>query len=596
MQAFQPSAEKRHVGVNNRNQPAGLAQAGFCNNDVRMHNPTFLTDVLILLIAAVFIVVLFRHLRMSPVLGYLVAGASIGPYGLSIIKAPEITGNIAEIGVVFLLFLIGLELSFDRLRDMRRYMFGVGGLQVAITGAVIANIAGLFIENRAAAIIVGLGIAMSSTSVVLQVLHERREQASQPGRLALSVLILQDFAVVPLLVLIPLLSSGTAGAELLPQIGLVLFKAMVALLVIFVAGRLFLRPMFRLVAEAHSPEIFAAATLLVVLGLSFVTNMFGLSMALGAFLAGLLLAETEYEHQVEADILPFKGLFLGLFFMSVGMSVDIGFIIDNLGIFLLASACLIIIKAIIIIAICRFYGIRQGNAFETGFLLAQGGEFAFVILNMLAGQSLMTLEQSQALMVVITITMAVTPLMAAMGRKLGDMAEGRKPQTGSTAKSETADLANHVIMVGFGRKGQMLARLLTEEKIPFVAIDMDPHNVAVARKKMLPVYYGDATRPEVLQAIGVERADMVVFTSALLKSVERPIRSIRTLFPELTIIARSATRQTADELRAAGANVVVEENLESGLQLGAALLRTRGTAPYEVQRVIEHLRHAEAQN
>lgn len=558
-----------------------------------MQHPAFLSDVLILLLAAVLIVATFRHLRMSPVLGYLAAGTLIGPHGFAIISSPEQMGGIAEIGVVFLLFLIGLELSFDRLRDMRRYMFGIGGFQVAITGVLAATITGFFLENREVAAIIGMALAMSSTSVVLQVLSERHEQSTQPGRLALSVLILQDFAVVPLLVLVPMVGSGISEAELLPEVGLVLFKAMVALLVIFVAGRLLLRPMFRLVADAHSPEIFSAATLLVVLGLAFATQSIGLSMALGAFLAGLLLAETEYEHQVKADILPFKGLLLGLFFISVGMNVDMGFIVANFRLLILASGCLILLKALIIIIICRFYGIKHGNAFETGFLLAQGGEFAFVIFSMMASRGLMSVTAAQSLMVIVTITMAVTPLLAAAGRRLGDAVEGRNSGSGNVAESDTADLSNHVIMVGFGRKGQMLARLMEEEKLPFVAIDMDPLNVASARKNKLPVYYGDATRPEVLQAIGVERADMVVFTSAMLKSVERSISAIRWLFPELTIIARASDRETADQLRAAGATLVVEENLESGLQLGAAMLRARGAVPHEITRVIEQLRQEE---
>lgn len=555
-----------------------------------MHDTSFLTDVLILLIAAVVIVASFRSLKMSPVLGYLVAGAAIGPYGLSIIKEVETTAGIAEIGVVFLLFIIGLELSFERLRDMRRHVFGLGTLQVVLTGGLIAAALHYLAIPLTASMVVGFSLAMSSTAVVLQVVNERGEQASQPGRLSLAVLILQDFAVVPLLVLIPLLAQHHSHDALAGIIALTLFKALIALVLIFILGRLFLRPLFRFIARIGSPELFAATTLLIVLGAAYATHHVGLSLALGAFLAGLLVAETEYEHQVAADIMPFQGLFLGLFFMSVGMSLDIDIILDQYLLIAAMALGLIFFKAGIIILLCRLYRIRTGNAFETGFLLAQGSEFGFILFGMAARESILTAEWAQLMMVIVTLSMALTPLMAGIGRRVGDWLE--KNRSGPTQRigGDTSDLRNHVIIAGFGRRGKMLASLLALDKIPFVAVDMDPRDVSEARKKLLPVYYGDSSRVEVLQAIGADRAQMIIFTYAAPKTLEKAIATARQAFPEVKIVARAPDTMSATHLQELGAHVVVEEALESSLHLGAALLRARGTVESEITRLMDRMR------
>jgi len=549
-----------------------------------MHDTSFLSDVLFLLAGAVAIVTVFRFLRMSPVLGYLVAGAAIGPYGLHIVRDVETAGNIAEIGIVFLLFMIGLELSLERLRDMRRHVFGLGTLQVGITAALVALAAVISGLPGTAAIIIGGVLAFSSTAIVLQVVEERGESSSQIGRLSLAMLILQDLAVVPLLVLIPILASDTPDGLFLPIV-MAMLKVVGALFGILIIGRLLLRPFFRLIASTHSPELFAATTLLVVLGTSYATEHAGLSLALGAFVAGLLLAETEYQHQVEADVLPFKGLFMGLFFMTVGMALDIQMILQQFWLLIGMALALMVGKGAIIFLLCRFFQFRRGTSLKTAALMAQGSEFAFIMFALASQEGVLPTEVSQFLMVMVTISMALTPPIAS----LGDWFVGWMERHGSIQASgtgrETTDLDNHVIVAGYGRLGQMLVKLLQMEKINFVAIDLDPRHVAEGRQDNLPVFYGNARRDEVLEAVGIERAQMIVFTFSSSRDAMRSIQTIRRKFPNTKIVARAMDRKAAEMLSRIGVDVVVRETLEAGLNLGGAVLRARGTPGPEVSRV-----------
>ncbi len=555
-----------------------------------MHHGAMYLDILILLAAAVAIVAGFRFLRMSPVLGYLVAGVLIGPHGLALIEDVQQTAGIAEIGVVFLLFMIGLELSFSRLREMRTQVFGFGSLQMLLTGSALGLIGYGLGLSASQALVVGAVLSLSSTAIVMQVVAERGENNSQVGRIALALLILQDLAVVPLLVLIPLLAKGGDDVQILTTVGHALGRALLAMVAIVLVGRVVLRPMFRLIAQAHSPELFIAATLLVVIGCSVATESAGLSLALGAFIGGLLVAETEYKHQVEADIMPFKGLFLGLFFMTVGMSVDPMLIWQEWDYILLLTVLLLVMKASIITLLCRLFRFRHSKAIRAGFLLAQGSEFAFVTFGLAMEQGFLPERATQMLMVVVTVTMGLTPMLAGLGQRVGKYVESLTSHEEASAFHETFDLDNHVIIAGFGRVGQMLAQILELEKIPYVAVDMDPANVLEGRQRRQPVYYGDASRADVLQAMGLERADMVALTFNNPKELARAVHGIKRIQRSVRIIARSRDARTAKLLMAAGADLAVPETFEASLHLGSALLRAKGVAEHEASRIIQQVR------
>ncbi len=553
-----------------------------------MHQTLHLPVILILLAAAVVIVALFRKLRVSPVLGYLVAGAAIGPGGSGIVTDVEGTSAIAEIGVVFLLFIIGLELSWERLRATRKQVFAVGGAQVVITAGMLALGLYYFDFTTQAAIIIGGGLALSSTALVLQLIDESGQKSSQLGRLSLAVLLIQDLAVVPLLVLVPALASGheTVGAEL----GQVAAKACVALLMIIFAGRMLLRPLYRHVASLQNPEIFTALTLLVVLGTGWLTYSAGLSLALGAFLAGLLMAETEYRHQVAADVMPFKGLFLGLFFMAVGMSVDMRVMTDHFPLILSFTLMLMAAKAMLIHLLCRAFGFSLHASMQAGLLLSQSGEFAFILFGLAAENHFISHDALQILMTIVTLSMALTPIVALLGRWASHARMADAPRSDRESLAEMRDLSDHVIIFGFGRIGQTIAKLLSAENIHYIALDMQAATVAQAKKIGLAVYYGDGARREVLHAIGIERASAAIVTVNDVTAAEAAVYAIRAASPHLPIIARARDLNSVLALEAAGATVAVSEMFETSLQLGGALLRALGVVEHEIVRITEIFR------
>lgn len=553
-----------------------------------MHGTHFLFDVLVLLTAAVGIVVVFRSLRLSPVLGYLVAGAAIGSYGFNIIQ--DINPAIGEVGVVFLLFVIGLELSLQRLRELRSYVFGFGTLQVALTAGLIGSVVWYFSGNPAVAIILGGGLAFSSTAVVLQVLAERGEQSTQVGRLALATLLLQDFAVVPLLVLVPLLADLDA-VSIWPAIGNAAKQAVIVLGVMFIAGRILLRPLFRLIVRTRSRELFVATTLLIVLGASYASEQAGLSLAMGAFLAGLLVAETEYQHQVEADILPFKGLFLSLFFMTIGMSIDLHLVIVQWPLVLGLSLFIMLCKILVMFVLSRLFHFTAGRALQAGLLMAQGSEFAFVLFGLAHLNGIFDDFIAQMLFVVVSITMAMTPMLHGLGTMMGEWIDRRNRRGEHNHLSEeTADLDHHTIIVGLGGKGNIISKMLDEAKQRYVILDATPQNVSRGRKAGKPVYYGDASRVDILRSIGADRADTLLITFSGTQRVGKMVRAIHQAFPHLSIIVRADGMEEATILKSLGARVVITETLESGLQVGGALLRSRGVPDEEIGRIWECMR------
>lgn len=549
----------------------------------------FLPHLLIILSAAVFVVAIFKRLNLSPVLGYFVAGAVIGGHGFGIVTVKE-TSTFAEFGIVFLLFAIGLELTLERLKAMRRHVFGFGTLQVLISGALIGLLVYVVGGNMNAAIMIGGGLALSSTAIVLQVLAEHRRQSTQVGRLSLATLLMQDFAVVPLLVLVPLL-SGAAGS-IVGAMGLAFLKAIIALVVIFVVGRLALRPLFSMISSSNAAktnELFVATTLLIALGAAWATEHMGLSLALGAFVAGILVAETEFQHQVEDSINPFKGLFLGLFFMTVGMSIDVNLIIQKLPLILLMSFGLIIVKALIITLLCLVFRFTVGAAIHAGLLLSQGGEFSFILFKLAAERSILDAELSQILLLVVTVTMALTPLLSAIGNWCAEKLD-KDTMDRDYIYKEIADLENHVIIIGFGRVGKMVAQLLEEEEVHYVAVDLDSANVETAREQGFPAYPGDASNQHLLEVLGIERAQSVIITVEEETVLMMITSIIKHHFPNVTVIVRAKDLHNAEELAAAGAHVIVPETYETGLQLGGAVLKSVGISEWEVSRLKNQFR------
>jgi CPA2 family monovalent cation:H+ antiporter-2 len=546
-----------------------------------------LRDLLIILLAAVAVVPLFRRLHASAVLGYLVAGTLIGPFGLGLIRDVEAVAVLAHFGVVFLLFSIGLSLSIERLTSLRRYVFGLGIAQVLATAVALWGILRLLGLESPVALVLGGGLALSSTAVVLQVLIERRELATPQGRVAFAVLLLQDLAVVPLLTLVPLLR--VPETPVLPALGLAFVKGALALVLILAAGRLLLRPLLRAVTRGGNPELFTGIVLLLVLGIGWLTEQAGLSMALGAFLAGVLIAETEYRPQVEGDIQPFRGILLALFFMTVGMGVDLTVLWDRAPVLLGLLGGLLVLKAGILLGLARAFRLGTGTAVAVGLMLAQGGEFGFVLFALARQAGVLSAEVAQVAVLVVGLSMAVTPFLLAASRRVAQRIE-RSEASHHMLAGDAGDLREHVLIAGYGRVGQTLALLLGSRGTPFVALDLNPERVAEARRHGLPVYYGDASRADVLKAAGVDRAQAVVITVDEPASAGRTVAVLRRLAPELPVLARARDLGQCEELARAGATAVVPEMVEGSLQLVAALLRQIGASADEVEQMLGEFR------
>lgn len=541
-----------------------------------MHSSSqYLFDIIILLSAAVFIVIAFWKMNISPVLGYFVAGALINLPGSELIRSAEIMENLAEFGVVFLLFIIGLELTFERLIAMRIHVFGFGSLQVIVTTIAIWCVARAFGADSKTALVIGGSLALSSTAMVLQVLQEKGHQATQVGRLSIAVLILQDVAVVPLIVFINILGGNSEGG-IISSLGQSLGQAAIALVLIFIAGRLLLRPLFSIIAKMESNEIFVATTLLIVLAAAYITEHFNLSMALGAFVAGLLVAETEHRLSVEHAVLPFKDLFLGLFFMTVGMSMDIQLLFNQLPLITLLSIILIVLKTSIIYILCRFFRFKGAPAIQAGLLLAQGGEFAFILFRLASELNVLSSEIAQILMMVTTVTMAFTPLLSGIGDWISNVSTEKVILDDAAVEMDTQDLHNHVIVAGFGRVGYMVTKMLTAEHLSYVVVDIQSKIVQEGKSDGFPIYLGDVTRPEILKSIGIERAQAIVISIKNEVTIKKIVSLVARDFPHVNIIIRLPDLSNVETYKDLGASKIIPETSEIGLQLGAAALSLSG--------------------
>ena len=542
-----------------------------------------LREVLVFLAAAGLVVPLFRRIRVSPVLGYLVVGLVIGPFGLArftgdypllahvVISDLEGVRALAELGVIFLLFMIGLELSLDRLWGMRRLVFGLGGLQIVLTGTIIAAIASAFDNSLPAAIVLGAGFALSSTAIVMQLLGENRRLGTPAGRTAFAILLCQDLAVLPILFLVGALAAK-GGQSPAIAFALAAGQAISAVVLILIAGRLILRPLFRFAGSAASREMFLALVLLIIVGTALLTEMAGLSMALGAFLAGLLFAETEYRHAIEVDIEPFKGLLLGLFFVSVGMSIDLTQVAAN-PFWLAASVVgLFLVKGPIIFALTRLFGEPRSVAAEVALLLGQSGEFAFLVVGMAFSLGLMPQETAQFMLIVTGLTMTVTPVVAYFARSLAAGMEATAARDVEPGENVAANLTGHVIIVGYGRVGQLLGSVLDTQELPHIGIDIDANLVARFRSVGAGIYFGDASQPEILHRFSPGEAAALVVTMDNPLPAEAIIRAARKHWPDLSIYARARDIAHARHLVDCGANHAIPETMEASLQLGEMVL------------------------
>lgn len=548
----------------------------------------YLVEIAAFLLGVVIIVPIFKKIRLSPILGFLAVGALIGPHSLAIVKDVKGIQHFAELGVIFLLFTIGLELSFERLKSYAGVIFGLGSAQVISCAVAIGGIAYLWGNSTESAIIIGLCLSLSSTAMVMQLLTERGELATRHGRNSFSILLFQDLAVVPILILLSLFGQKEDGG-ILTAIGMALFNAVVAIVLIVVIGRLGLRKLFAIAARTHSIDVFTAMTLLTILAISMLTGVAGLSMALGAFMAGLLLAETEFRHQIEGEIEPFKGLFLGLFFMSVGMNIDFVVAFEN-GLWLIISVFgLIALKSFITLICALLFRIKFADAIRSAILLAEAGEFAFVVI----GQATLVYDlvdnnTAQFMVATAGISMMFTPALASMGQWISKRIQPE--QSHSVTDIEHDDLHDHIVIAGFGRVGASVSEILQSQAIPYVAIDNNPDEVSHHHKTDKPVYMGDASRSEVLKHVGIERA------SALLITMNDPKDALRTLdiakqhWPDLTIIVRSRDTEHSQSLIAGGANRIVPETLEASLQLSNYVLRASGYSRDEANDCIDSIR------
>ena len=540
------------------------------------------SDALVVLGTAGIVVPIVSRLGFSPVLGYLGAGALLGPLGLgSLINsfpvlfwftvgdAKDVAG-IAELGIVFLLFLIGLELSLHRLLTMRRLVFGLGGLQVLITTALLAGAATYVGWNLSEALILGASLSLSSTAIVLELLSRQGRLTSNVGRSSFAVLLLQDLAVIPILMFISILATG-AGDSVLLNLGRALLQAAVALGVIIVFGRLLLQPLFRMVAATRSRDLFIATVLFVIIAAGVIANQAGLSMALGAFVAGLLLAETAYRKAIEATIEPFKALLLGIFFFTVGMDIDVRELLREPLLLAAAVVGLIAVKSLLITGLARLFRLSWPVAVEMGLLLGPGGEFAFVGIGAAAELGLIDTRLASFALAVTSVTMAVTPPLSIAGRRFASRLRAAGPvSTELTARPSAA--GKQAIVVGYGRVGKVVCALLKEHGIAFIAADSDAHRVTHDRRDGHNVYYGDAADPEFLEICGLASAAGVIITIHDHDLIDEVVEHVRAMRPDILIVSRARDANHARHLYRLGATDAVPETVEASLQLSEAAL------------------------
>jgi CPA2 family monovalent cation:H+ antiporter-2 len=566
-----------------------------------MHHETWLKDLLVFLVAAGLIVPLFHRARVGAVLGFLLIGVAVGPYGFGALAADfpwlryltiEDRARVepfAELGVMFLLFLIGIEMSVERLWSLRRFVAGIGSVQFLLSAVVCGVVLSMLGASTSAAIILGLALAMSSTAVVMQLLEEQGRTATPLGQVAIAVLLFQDLMVAPVLFGAEILARGGDVAAGLAK---ALLTAVVTIAVILVAGRFLMRPVFSIAAKTGSRELIMAMTLLLVIGFASVTGYAGLSTALGAFLAGVLLSETEYRHQIEIDIAPVKGILVGLFFISVGMSIDVRVVWGAIGLVLISVALLLAVKAAILFAAARLFGVALGVTVEAAILLAQAGEFAFIVIALGRATGLVSGALAQLATAVVGISMMLTPFMAMGARMLAGRIQ-RIEHRDQMPSEDVAEHTDHVIIGGYGRVGQVIGRLLKAENVPFVALDTNADLASDGAERGEAVFLGDAARGEFLRRAGAAGARAFVVTVNSPRAAERMVAAARKERPDAPVFARARDPAHASRLLKLGAIEVTTEAMEASLQLGARVLEGLGVSDDAVARRLDAMRDQE---
>jgi monovalent cation:H+ antiporter-2, CPA2 family len=542
-------------------------------------------DILLVLGTAGIIVPLLMRWGISSILGYLIVGILLGPdvIGALAEKLPVLNtiafsrnadfGSLAELGVVFLLFLIGIELSLERLNTMKRLVFGLGGLQVVISLLIITAAAIYLGYDNRQAIVLGMALSLSSTAIVIQLLSEQKRLGTQAGRVSFSVLLMQDLAVIPMLMLLGLMSTDTSDS-LASGIVQALVQAIAAIFVIIVVGRYALRPLLKMVASTQSADLFMAAVLFITIGTGALALQAGLSMSLGAFIAGLMLAETEYRRAVEAIIEPFKGILLGAFFLLVGLGLDLNALAEQPAMIIGTALALVSLKSFLIYGLARFYKVQRMAALESALLLGPCGEFAFVLVAAAVSSGVMGQDADTTPLLIVTLSMMLIPVLSRLASWLRPHFATRLQS--ANVEAPPGELSGHVIIAGFGRVGTLIASMLEEHKISYIAADGDAAIVSRERKNSMPVYFGDATNLEFLRKCGLATAKALAITMDNPVRADDIVKVARAANPELKIIVRARDERHAMKLYLDGATEAVPETIESSLQLGEALLVETG--------------------
>jgi CPA2 family monovalent cation:H+ antiporter-2 len=554
-----------------------------------------LLSVLLMLSAAVVAVAVARRFRLPSMLAYLAIGIALGPYGLALLKESTEVDSFAEFGVVFLMFSIGLEFSLKRLQAMRTLVFGLGSSQVVLTALGTGLVAMLaYDQNWRSGIAVGLAVAMSSTAIVARMLSERFDLHSRSGRQTMGVLLFQDLAVAPCLILLPALAAS--GDDLWRSLAVAAAQTIAVLALLIWLGKKLMARIFDAAAKARSNELLVLTTLWIVVGLSFLTAQSGLSLALGAFVGGMLISETVYRHHVEADIRPFRDILLGLFFVTVGMMLDIGYVLANIHKLALAVILLIGGKALVMLLITGVSRTPLVASLRTAAQLAQAGEFGLVLIELAHQLQLISVSVFQITLSAMLLSMFIAPFLIDRAARLsGDLGRGdwaHKAAAIHAIAVHSLDLGQHVVICGFGRTGERIAEFLAIENIPFIALDVDPQRIAEARARGINVVFGNADRAEVLQAAGVSRARAVVVSYPDTHSAERVLRIVRATRPEMSVVVRTTDDRDVARLKSAGATEVIPDVLESSLLIAAETLVQAGIP---MKRAILHVRAARAE-
>jgi len=547
----------------------------------------FLPFALVLLGACVLAVPIARRLRLSPIVAYLAAGVVIGPWGIGVIRAPSIMLGVAELGIVLMMFVIGLELELSRLIAMRRDIFGLGAAQLVLTAAAIGALAfALNLTTWRGAAIAGLALALSATAVALQLLEDRGDLHLVYGQRAFAILLFQDMAVVPLIALLPLLAPGGTGGSDAASTGASVALAAAAIAAVVLAGRYLLNPLFRLLSETGAREVMTAAALLVVLGAALLMLAVGMSMALGAFLAGVMLAESNYRHELEADIEPFRGLLLALFFLSVGMTIDLDVVRTHPWLIVVAALAITLIKALIVWGLFGMTCVRRGDALRAGSILTGAGEFAFVLFPLGAGLGVLAHDQQSVLTAIAAVTMLLGPPVAA----LADLVLRRRARGTAPEPEEFDGVTGSVLVIGFGRFGQIVSQCLLAEGVDVTAIDVSAGMIQNASRFGFKVYYGDGTRLDVLRAAGAGNARVIAVCIDDKRAATRIVEMARAEFPGVKLFVRSYDRVHTLELIAKGVDYELRETFESAIAFGRHTLEEMGLDPERAREIEEQVR------